>query len=178
MKKSIFLFISLICSFAFQSCKETENEEVLGANALGVLITIFDAEGNCLLDPEFQGNIVSGDVKMMRNGKTYPFIKYTDEDYLWSGATAALRLGKRVNGPHVISPLVFGAKQWFKNEIMIIEWGGDIENDTIVFTGGLAEFGRYFHVTINVKKIDYYGEVVSLYDDNIHLYTKDMSPKK
>ena len=69
MEKSVFLFISLICSFAFQSCKETENEGVLGANALGVLITIFDAEGNCLLDPEFQGNIVSGDVKMMRNGK-------------------------------------------------------------------------------------------------------------
>ena len=178
MKKSLFLFICIICGFSIQSCKETESEKVIGGSALGLLITIFDVDGNCLLDPDFQGNIVNGDVKMIRNGKTYPFIKYTDKNYLWTGATACLRLSKSGKRPHVICPMIFGTEQWFKNETMIIEWGEGIENDTIVFTGGLTEFGRDFHLTINGKKLDFYGEVVSLFDDNIYLYTKNMPKKK
>ena len=175
MQKTIIVLLSLICTLGLQSCSDSEKEEVFGTTFSGILITVFDTNGNCLLDPEYQNNIVSGDVEMIRNGKTYPFIKYTDENYLWTGSVQGLRLGKGEKRPHTICPLVLMVGEWFEDETMIIKWGDNIENDTIVFSGGITRDCKEHHLTVNGVKLDIYKNDEKPYDDKVYLYVKDMT---
>lgn len=175
MKKELIILLSLICGLGLQSCSDSEKEEVLGAVVEGLKITIFDSDGNCLLDPEFKDNIVSGNVEMIRNGKTYPIIRYTDEDYLWTGAVECLHLAKGEQRPHTICTMLFSPGQWFEEETMIIKWGDNIKNDTIVFTGGITEKGKDYHLTVNGIKLNVYKIEENPYIDDIYLYIKDMT---
>ena len=63
------------------------------------------------------------------------------------------------------------------NAKVIIKWGGNIENDTIVFSGGWGEYKVPYisEITINgkeLKKDESFGR------ENHFIYTKVMSPKK
>ena len=68
-------------------------------------------------------------------------------------------------------------KHRFDNAKVIIKWGGNIENDTIVFSGGWGEYKVPYisEITINGKELE---KDESFGRENHFIYTKVMSPKK
>ena len=65
----------------------------------------------------------------------------------------------------------------YENKEIIIKWGGGIENDTIVFSGGFKEYTGpcITRISINGKELE---RDESLGRDTYFIYIKDMSPKK
>ena len=187
MKKIVLILMSLtFCTL--QSCKEN-SESVL---PLLFQVGIVDMEGNDLLDPSFEGNIVSENPTMIDIwGNEVKSVLYTDESFLYNQGKGYLIIdhwkaittdGVVLDDSHYILPggpyfRSYSSNGWFENKEIIIKWGGSIENDTIVFSGGFKEYTGpcITRISINGKELE---RDESLGRDTYFVYTKDMSPKK
>jgi hypothetical protein len=186
MKKIALILMSLIfCTL--QSCKE---ENSVGVYPLIFQIGIVDMEGNDLLDPSFEGNIVSENPTMIDIwGNEVKSALYTDESFLYNQGKGFLIIDhwKAITtdgvshyilpgGPYFRS---YSSNGWFENKEIIIKWGSGIENDTIVFSGGWKEdWGPGIaNISINGKELEH-SKDIAYYGDYHFIYRKDMSKKK
>lgn len=187
MKKIVFILM-LLTFCTLQSCNENSDS----LTYLFFKIEIVDMEGNDLLDPSFDGNIVSNTPTMINIfGYEVRSTIYTDESFLYNQGKGFLIIdrwkamttdGIVLSDYHYILPggpysRSYSSNGWFKDEEIIIKWGGDIENDTIVFSGGWNEYGapRVSHIAINGKELE---KDESLGEDSHFIYRKDMPIKK
>lgn len=190
MKKMFFILISLTFCI-LQSCKEEDSANVL---PLLFQIGIVDMEGNDLLDPSFEGNIVSKTPTMIDIwGNEVKSTIYTDESFLYNQGKGYLIIdhwkaitpdGIVLDNSHYILPggpyfRSYSSNGWFENKKIIIKWGGDIENDTILFSGGWKEYSGpdVSNITINGKELEY-SKNIAVTSENHFIYRKDMIKKK
>lgn len=186
--KKIFLLTSL---FALLSC---QREEKLDYDPpwLYYTIKIVDMAGNDLLDPSAKGNIVSENPTLINiNGVERGSTIYTDDDFDYNQGKGLLIIDKwksiddngnilddfhfvEPGGPYSYSKT---PKHRFDNAKVIIKWGGNIENDTIVFSGGWGEYKVPYisEIIINGKELE---KDESFGRENHFIYTKVMFPKK
>ena len=136
-----------------------------------------------------KGNIVS-QIPTMINlyGKEVGSTMYTDEDFLYTRGQGSLSIERyylddnKQDGYHLIflgGPYFysFHPQHRVDDAQIIIKWGEDIENDTIVFSGGWKEdwYGPGISkISINGKELE---RVKPQWSDNHFLYRKDMSSK-
>ena len=182
MKKIIFYSLIFVL---LQSCQNEEN--AYSDLWLYYSIGITDMEGNDLLDPTAEKNIVSNKPTLIDIwGNERPSTMYTDNDFLYNQAAGYLVVDrwKVLEKHHYIypgGPYSFDTdpNHWFDDAKIIIKWGGDIENDTIVFSGGWKEdWGPGItNISINGKELEH-SKDIAYYGDYHFIYRKDMSPKK
>lgn len=96
-----------------------------------VCFYVKDAQGNDLLDPDFEGNILGQDIKAIYNEQSYPRYKNPGLD-LWEDATRetrplpfGLRWGQKPYEEDAPYCLVFGefAPEGYRNTLFTLDWG-------------------------------------------------------
>ena len=159
MKRNILniLWSVLLCLPLFSSCSEDNNGEddliIWDFAPINFYMTVQDAEGNDLLSPTTEGNILNQDIKAIYQGKEYRLDELALPDtkvYL-----------ARMYGLHIVetedgrSLLCFGELQGedtYEDETITLDWG-DGTTDVITFSSRLTwkspeepEFDRHFYL--------------------------------
>ena len=146
----------LLCLPLFSSCSEDNNggDDIIWDFApINFYMTVQDAEGNDLLSPTTEGNILNQDIKAIYQGKEYKLNELALPDTKAYLAT--------LYGLHVVetedgrSLLCFGELQGddtYEDETITLDWG-DGTRDIITFSSRLTwnspedpEFDRHFYL--------------------------------
>ena len=103
-----------------------------------IYISVEDTQGNSLLDPKVEGNILENGIKIIYQGKTY------EKDSLYDGLSRAylarfygIKTDSLVSGLHVLSIGEFAGDKNYKNEEITIDWN-DGSKDIIAFDSELS----------------------------------------
>ena len=184
MKKLLYLPLWAVCMFLCQACSD-ENSDC-GEVWLYFTIGITDMEGNDLLNPEMEGNIVSNKPTMIDIfGEEHPSTIYTDKSFLYLQGKGHLIINRWnvLEKSHYIQPggpygYTINSDRWIENAKIIIKWGEGIENDTIVFSGGWKVIDKSFgphitHITINGKELEK-SDSIAYYGEHHYIYRKAM----
>lgn len=181
--------LMLISLCTLQSCKD-ENGVIENVLPLMYTIGIVDMDGNDLLDPSFEENIVDKTPKMIDIwGNEVLSTIYTDGSFLYNQGKGLLIIdrwkaitsdGVILDNSHYIVPggpyfRSYSTEGWFDNKKIIIKWGEGIENDTIIFSGGWKEgwWGPGIsNITINGKELEH-SKNIAANGDHHYIYRKD-----
>ena len=177
MKKLLYLPLLVICMFVCQGCSDDKEEEAVYNDCynsppiFGVCLVVTDVNGNNLLDPDVEGNIVDGEVSMVCKGKSYPLYiqgKPTDSPK----AKKYLHLCKGIGWSYYLIPHL-GLETGYKNEAITIHWGKGIESDKIVISGGFVEGVGSLEttITVNGQKAEKTWQALG---SDTYLYKKEM----
>lgn len=149
MKKrvnTLFLTLFTLSSIIFTSCEESGNY-IYDIPPFDINIIIENSNGNNLLDPEYEGNIIDN-LTLTYNDEVY---KIDTEDFDISTRALpsifhGLRLLRDDNGRHFITFGNFDGETDFNNEKISISYGKG-KNDEVTFTNKVKT-GSY------IQKID------------------------
>lgn len=136
--KSFFLF--LLLALCFSSCSDGDGPEpgmIWDIAPYNILITVADAEGNDLLDPEAENNLVGNVITATFEGKTYEMEVDTNSVAGSVSGRAILPvfhglvLHKQTDGPYMLTFGEFAGDTNLDATDVTIDWGEGLPQDVI-----------------------------------------------
>lgn len=148
----------LLCLPLLIACEDDNNG---GENGGGLIwdfapinfyITVQDAEGNNLLSPQTEGNILNQDIKAIYRGKEYGLNEPVADTKAYLATMYGLRTWETEDGSYLLSFGELQGESTYKDETLTLDWG-DGTRDVITFSSRLTwkspedpEFNRHFYL--------------------------------
>lgn len=127
-KSKIYCLLILVIS-TLQSC-DIGNDMIWDIYPVNISFYVQDREGNDLLNPTTEGNILKNDIKVLYNGEEYPRDKDMSKTRAYLAVLSGLKTDKYGNDYLLIFGEFDGAKD--HNDSFTIDWG-DGTQDRISF---------------------------------------------
>lgn len=135
---SVFFLGLFLCVIGLTSCNNSnENDKIWDFTPIVLYISVQDAEGNDLLNPDTPGNIADEKIVAQYGGKTYEKDIPVNQTRAYLAHFNGLQTYKNKNGKYFLTFGEFQGEKTYNNEQVIIKWNDNTES-IIAFSSKLT----------------------------------------
>lgn len=133
------IFLLLLCVIGLTTCHDKDEDDFLIWDFYPIIlqISVQDAQGNDLLNPETEGNIAEQGIKAIYKDEIYMKDSLKSRTKAYLAVLEGLRTCKDKNGKYYLTFGEFNGDDTFDHEQVVIDWN-DGTKDTLSFSSELT----------------------------------------